>query len=159
REPELLEDLFLLAEGVRVHHRLAASYPGLAGETRALGARLLQSWGREPAPSRTLVLDALLLLALGARPRPASLAADAARRATPSLPTSFAGSSRRARRSGREAARARAAGSRSRRSSERFPPPSSRLSGRPSATPSRRRAGRPPPPRKTTPSTTTSGTT
>src|SRR5437867_594530 len=77
REPELLEDLFLLAEGVRVHHRLAASYPGLAGETRALGARLLQSWGREPAPSRTLVLDALLLLALGARPRPAWLAADA----------------------------------------------------------------------------------
>src|SRR5207253_8690110 len=75
--PELLEDLFLLAEGVRVHHRLAASYPGLAGEARALGTRLLEGWGREPAPSRTRVLDALLLLALGARPRPAWLAADA----------------------------------------------------------------------------------
>src|SRR5207244_3080175 len=75
--PELLEDLFLLAEGVRVHHRLATSYPGLAGEARALGTRLLEGWGREPAPSRTLVLDALLLLALGARPRPAWLAADA----------------------------------------------------------------------------------
>ena len=75
--PELLEDLFLLAEGVRVHHRLAASYPGLAGEARALGTRLLEGWGQEPAPSRTLVLDALLLLALGARPRPAWLAADA----------------------------------------------------------------------------------
>src|SRR5438067_8612289 len=79
RRPELLEDLFLLAEGVRVHHRLAASYPGLAGESRALGSRLLERWGREPAPSRTVVLDALLLLALGARPRPAWLAADAAR--------------------------------------------------------------------------------
>src|SRR5438876_1229532 len=77
RRPELLEDLFLLAEGVRVHHRLAASYPGLAGEARALGTRLLEDWGREPAPSRTLVLDALLLLALGGRPRPAWLAADA----------------------------------------------------------------------------------
>src|SRR5207237_606026 len=79
RRPELLEDLFLLAEGVRVHHRLAASYPGLAGEMRVLGSRLLERWGREPAPSRTVVLDALLLLALGARPRPAWLAADAAR--------------------------------------------------------------------------------
>src|SRR4029077_584397 len=28
REPELLEDLFLLAEGVRVHHRVTATYPG-----------------------------------------------------------------------------------------------------------------------------------
>src|SRR5439155_6048178 len=53
------------------------SYPGLAGEAHALGTRLLEGWGREPAPSRTLVLDALLLLALGARPRPAWLAADA----------------------------------------------------------------------------------
>src|SRR5205823_3734790 len=56
-----------------------ASYPGLAGEMRVLGSRLLERWGREPAPSRTVVLDALLLLALGARPRPAWLAADAAR--------------------------------------------------------------------------------
>ncbi|HUE29685.1 MAG TPA: hypothetical protein VMR79_02355, partial [Verrucomicrobiae bacterium] len=46
RAPELLEDLFLLAEGVRVHHRLAAGYPGLAGEARALGARLLEGWSR-----------------------------------------------------------------------------------------------------------------
>src|SRR5207253_1944929 len=117
--PELLEDLFLLAEGVRVHHRLATSYPGLAGEARALGTRLLEGWGREPAPSRTLVLDALLLLALGARPRPGGAkrrpsdpqppgspprATTGRRAAIPSLPTSCAGSSRRARRSGREAA-------------------------------------------------------
>ncbi len=77
REPALLEDLFLLAEGVRVHHRVAAGYPGLAGEARALGARLLARWGPEPAPSRTRVLDALLLLAFGARPRPAWLAPEA----------------------------------------------------------------------------------
>ena len=77
-DPALLEDLFLLAEGVRVHHRLAASYPGLAGEAHSLGTRLLERWGHEPVPSRTVVLDALLLLALGAGPRPAWLAADAA---------------------------------------------------------------------------------
>src|SRR5207245_9384461 len=63
--PELLEDLFLLAEGVRVHHRLAASYPGLAGESRALGTRLLECWGREPPPARPLVPAAPLLLAPG----------------------------------------------------------------------------------------------
>src|SRR5206468_1305735 len=77
-DPALLEALFLLAEGVRVHHRLAASYPGLAGEAHSLGTRLLERWGHEPVPSRTVVLDALLLLALGAGPRPAWLAADAA---------------------------------------------------------------------------------
>ena len=77
REPALLEELFLLAEGVRVQHRLAASYPGLADEARALGTRLLERWAAGPAPSRTVVLDALLVLVLGARPRPGWLAPEA----------------------------------------------------------------------------------
>jgi hypothetical protein len=66
---ELLEELFGLAEGVRVQHRLAAAYRGVAADSRRLGARLLARWGAETAPTRQVVLDALLLLALGA-PRP-----------------------------------------------------------------------------------------
>src|SRR5437867_3997770 len=58
-DPALLEDPFLLAEGVRVHHRLAASYPGLAGEAPSLGTRLLERWGHEPVPSRPVGLHAL----------------------------------------------------------------------------------------------------
>jgi hypothetical protein len=48
----LVEDLFLLAEGVRVHHRLCAAYAGIAPEARALLARLLDGWAREAAPAR-----------------------------------------------------------------------------------------------------------
>jgi hypothetical protein len=69
-EPELLEDLLLLAEGVRIHHHLAGAYVGLAGEAAWAGTRLLERWGAEPAPTRTVVLDALLALVLGARERP-----------------------------------------------------------------------------------------
>src|SRR5439155_1241743 len=49
RRPELLEDLFLLAEGVRVHHRLAANYPGLAGEAGAPGTDDGEAPPRDPA--------------------------------------------------------------------------------------------------------------
>src|SRR5439155_295339 len=84
-------------------------------------------------------------------PQPSSSPPRATRKrrtATRSRPTSFAASSRRARRSDRAAASTPAAGSRSRRWSERSPRRSSRRSGRPSATPSRRRrAGRPSPTR------------
>ena len=72
----LLEDLFLLAEGVRVDARLTAAYPGLAGEAAWIGRRLVGVWRDDPAPSRAMVLDTLLLLALGAAERPPWLAAD-----------------------------------------------------------------------------------
>jgi nitric oxide reductase NorD protein len=62
--PELLEDLFLVAEGVRVHHRVAARYPGLAADARWAGERLMACWAREAAPSRTVALDTLLALVL-----------------------------------------------------------------------------------------------
>jgi hypothetical protein len=51
--PALLEPFFLLAEAVRVQHRLAATYPGFAADARVLGARLLEALcrraQREPA--------------------------------------------------------------------------------------------------------------
>ncbi len=60
--PELLEELFLLAEGVRVHARLAAEYRGLAGEGRWVAERLLARYAREHSVSRTQRLDAMLAL-------------------------------------------------------------------------------------------------
>src|SRR5262249_26242725 len=54
----LLEEVFLLAEGVRIAHRVAAAYPGLASEAAWLGTRLLAGWSEE-RPTRSIVLDAL----------------------------------------------------------------------------------------------------
>jgi nitric oxide reductase NorD protein len=61
---EALEDLFLLAEGVRIHHRLCAAYGGLAAEGSWVAKRLLNAWGRDAIPTRGRRLDALLALAL-----------------------------------------------------------------------------------------------
>lgn len=58
--PPMLEDLFLLAEGVRIQHRLNASYGGLAGEARWVAGRLLRRWAGEPSPSRSTVFDGIL---------------------------------------------------------------------------------------------------
>lgn len=73
-KPEALEELFLLAEGVRIHHRLCAEYRGLAAEGRWVADRLLERWAAQPAPPRSGRLDAVLCLALrgappAARPR------------------------------------------------------------------------------------------
>jgi nitric oxide reductase NorD protein len=67
----LHEDLFLLADGVRVCHRLGAAYRGVAADAPALLRALLARWRAEREPSRTRLLDALLALVLvpdGARP-------------------------------------------------------------------------------------------
>jgi hypothetical protein len=63
-KPEALEELFLLAEGVRVHHRLCGEYRGLAAEGRWVADRLLERWAAQPAPPRSGRLDAVLCLAL-----------------------------------------------------------------------------------------------
>jgi len=79
--PEMLEELFLLAEGVRVHGRLCAEYRGLAGEGRWVAARLLAHWAELPAPSRAQRLDAIFAVVLhGAdeTPLPEWLAGEAA---------------------------------------------------------------------------------
>ncbi|MBX3023304.1 hypothetical protein KF840_00165 [bacterium] len=69
--PEALEELFLLAEGVRVHHRLCAEYRGLAAEGRWVADRLLERWATLPAPPRSGRLDAVFCLALRGAPAPA----------------------------------------------------------------------------------------
>src|SRR5206468_11552427 len=66
----LLEDIFLLAEGVRIQHRVAATYPGLAGDAPWVGTRLVARWARQTRPTRAIVLDTLLALVLGAPERP-----------------------------------------------------------------------------------------
>jgi len=58
----MLEDLFLLAEGVRIQYRLNASYGGLAAEARWVASRLLQRWADESSPSRATVFDGILAL-------------------------------------------------------------------------------------------------
>jgi len=62
--PESLEELLLLAEGMRIHHRLCGEYRGLAAEGRWVAERLLERWTAQPAPPRTGRLDAVLMLAL-----------------------------------------------------------------------------------------------
>jgi len=76
-EPELLEDVFLLAEAVRVQHRTAADYPGLAGDAAWVGDRFLASQVAETRPSRRTVLDGLLAAALGASSHPPWLGREA----------------------------------------------------------------------------------
>jgi hypothetical protein len=67
--PEVLEELFLLAEAVRVHHRLCAEYRGLAADGRWSAEQLLARWADESAPTRGRRLDALFLhLVHGGRP-------------------------------------------------------------------------------------------
>jgi len=77
--PEVLEELFLLAEGVRIHARLCAEYRGLAGEGRWVAERMLERWASLPAPSQALRLDAIFALVLGGdTAAPDWLAGDAA---------------------------------------------------------------------------------
>lgn len=62
--PELVEELFLLAEGVRIDARLGAEYRGLAGEGRWVAEQLLDRWAALPAPSRAQRLDSIFALVL-----------------------------------------------------------------------------------------------
>ncbi|HLY37330.1 MAG TPA: VWA domain-containing protein [Candidatus Binatia bacterium] len=73
----LLDELFRLAEGVRIAQRVAATYPGLAPEAAAIGSRLLAGWSREDRPTRGVIVDALLALTLGAEGRPPWLPGEA----------------------------------------------------------------------------------
>ncbi len=74
--PEVLEDLFLLAEGFRVQHRLCAMYKGVADESRWVSEHLLARWAQVASPSRAMIFDGLLAVALldGAAAVPAWLA-------------------------------------------------------------------------------------
>lgn len=74
--PEALEELFLLAEGVRIHHRLCAEYRGLADDGRWLAAVLLPRWAAQGAASRGPRLDAVLAWLLGGATTPLPPALD-----------------------------------------------------------------------------------
>jgi hypothetical protein len=66
--PALLEPFFLLAEAVRVQHRLAALYPGFAADGRVLGARLLEHLAGERTATQAELIDALLAHVLADAP-------------------------------------------------------------------------------------------
>jgi nitric oxide reductase NorD protein len=65
--PELLEELFLVAEGFRVSAALARSYPGLAREHRELAAGVLARQQPQQVPSQSVLLDLLLAWLLSGR--------------------------------------------------------------------------------------------
>lgn len=60
----LVEDLFTLAEGIRVHSAMGREYRGVAGEAGWVAEVLLPRWSAAPGPTRGRRLDTLLLLAL-----------------------------------------------------------------------------------------------
>jgi nitric oxide reductase NorD protein len=63
-EPSALEEVFLVAEGVRVQQRIASAYPGSVLETSALAQTLLAQWCAQPHPTLAGVCDTLFALAL-----------------------------------------------------------------------------------------------
>lgn len=62
--PEMLEELFLLAEGVRVQHRLTLAYGGLSGEASWVALKLFEQWRAADVPTRAQMFDALYVLTL-----------------------------------------------------------------------------------------------
>ncbi|MGH7896161.1 MAG: nitric oxide reductase activation protein NorD, partial [Candidatus Binatia bacterium] len=62
--PPLLGELFLVTDGFRIAHGLAAEYPGIASELAWACRRLLEACADEPAPSTPVLFDAILALAL-----------------------------------------------------------------------------------------------
>lgn len=60
-KPELLEDLFLVAEGVRVSTALARAYQGLAQLQRDVAVRLLAALDARYVPPQAALLDYVLL--------------------------------------------------------------------------------------------------
>ena len=67
QHPELLEELFLVAEGFRVAAALSRTYPGLAREQRELAAAVLSRPQPDHVPSQSVLLDLLLAWLLSGR--------------------------------------------------------------------------------------------
>lgn len=63
-DADLLEELFLLAEGRRVHARLCRLYRGMAADAEWVAAGLLERSGRERAGSRAERIDCLFAVTL-----------------------------------------------------------------------------------------------
>jgi len=64
QRPELLEEIFLIAEGYRIACRMVREYGGLADEFRWAAERLLERWMRLTLPSDEVVFDAVLAVAI-----------------------------------------------------------------------------------------------
>jgi nitric oxide reductase NorD protein len=62
--PEILAELFTLAEALRIHHRLCAEFRGLRGEGEWAADLLLRGRLTESSPTRNERLDTLLALCL-----------------------------------------------------------------------------------------------
>jgi nitric oxide reductase NorD protein len=65
--PELLEEMFLVAEGFRVAAALSRAYPGLAREQREVAASVLARQQPQQIPSQSTLLDLLLAWLLSGR--------------------------------------------------------------------------------------------
>ncbi len=79
--PALLEEVFLLVEGIRIAAAVGRVYPGVAREQRSLATQVLSHLRREPPPSQSVLLDAVLAFFLSAQAAailPSSLRAFAA---------------------------------------------------------------------------------
>lgn len=62
--PPLMEDLFTLAEGVRIHCALSRQFKGIASEAQWVADTSLREWAGQIAPTRGRRLDTLMILAL-----------------------------------------------------------------------------------------------
>ncbi len=62
--PPLLEDLFTLAEGVRIHCAMSRDYRGIALDADWVVENLLREWCAHTGPARTRRIDSLMVLAL-----------------------------------------------------------------------------------------------
>ncbi|MET0387867.1 MAG: VWA domain-containing protein [Polyangiales bacterium] len=67
-QASLQEELFLLAESVRIAARVATAYPGSVPDTQQLAHTWLQHAAAQPAPNHALACDTLLALTLSAVP-------------------------------------------------------------------------------------------
>jgi nitric oxide reductase NorD protein len=67
-ESSSLEQLFLLAEGVRIQARVASAYPGTVRQTAEIAEAVLASTSDEPHPTLAEIYDALFALALSPVP-------------------------------------------------------------------------------------------
>ncbi len=66
QHPDLLEELFLVAEGFRVAANLARAYPGLAREQRGLARHVLARLPMAELPSQARLMDALFMWLIAA---------------------------------------------------------------------------------------------
>lgn len=68
--PAILEELFLMADGIRVYARLCAGYGGVAGDGRFVAAHVLEDVADATRVGRDQLVDTLFALAIESSPAP-----------------------------------------------------------------------------------------